>query len=94
MLVNSDWQTFTAGDAARIPKGFSRFSTDRNDSYRICPDVSGLGTLSDIWPEIIKFLRQLKPPVCIIAHNGVEFDFRLIAREMRRHSIVSSLEVN
>jgi DNA polymerase III epsilon subunit-like protein len=57
-------------------------------------DLRDQKTLSEIWPQIIAFIRKLKPPVCIIAHNGVKFDFRVLAREMRRQRMEPSVAVN
>uniref|UniRef100_A0A915BF23 Exonuclease domain-containing protein n=1 Tax=Parascaris univalens TaxID=6257 RepID=A0A915BF23_PARUN len=35
------------------------------------------------------FLEQMPKPVCIIAHNGVKFDFRVLYAELDRHSLLN-----
>lgn len=45
-------------------------------------------TLSGLNVEIVEmikcFLRHLTPPICMVAHNGFEFDFPLLQLELHR----------
>ncbi|KAI6227480.1 Exodeoxyribonuclease III [Aphelenchoides fujianensis] len=37
-----------------------------------------------VWPEIRAYLESLQPPVVIVAHNGIRFDYRVLLAELQR----------
>jgi len=39
------------------------------------------------------FLCRLKPPVCLIAHNGFNFDFPLLKAEIERIGMVITFKI-
>jgi len=40
------------------------------------------------------FLERLPPPVCLLAHNGLRFDFPILAREVSALGQVNSFPWN
>ncbi|KAM3185371.1 hypothetical protein ACTXT7_006503 [Hymenolepis weldensis] len=49
------------------------------------PYEAALSGLTTEIVDIIKyFLRRLTPPICMVAHNGFNFDFPLLQSELRR----------
>ncbi|VUZ48601.1 unnamed protein product [Hymenolepis diminuta] len=52
---------------------------------QVPPNEAALSGLNAEIVEIIKcFLRRLAPPICMVAHNGIEFDFPLFQLELHR----------
>jgi len=47
-------------------------------------DLEWKNKFTDEWPGIVQFLEVCPKPACLIAHNGVRFDFRLLFHELRR----------
>uniref|UniRef100_A0A7E4VYP3 Exonuclease domain-containing protein n=1 Tax=Panagrellus redivivus TaxID=6233 RepID=A0A7E4VYP3_PANRE len=43
---------------------------------------------SEEWPIVHAFLSRLKKPACIIAHNGANFDFRLLYAELVKNKMM------
>jgi hypothetical protein len=42
------------------------------------------------WPIVHSFLKSQKMPACIIAHNGANFDFRVLYNELVRNKLLES----
>jgi hypothetical protein len=50
-------------------------------------ELNSWNTLEEEWPRIQEFLKSLPGPVCILAHNGFQHDFPLLANEFIRNKI-------
>ncbi|KAI1719259.1 hypothetical protein Ddc_08464 [Ditylenchus destructor] len=42
-------------------------------------------TFAEEWPGVHHLLRLAPKPACLIAHNGLRFDFRIVLNELRRN---------
>ena len=51
-------------------------------------ELNSWNTLEEEWPRIQEFLKSLPTPICILAHNGYQHDFPLLAYEFIRNKIV------
>ncbi len=49
--------------------------------------VSNVRGFTDLWPQIESFLEGLPGPICLLAHCGDEYDFRLFRDEMDRSRV-------
>ncbi len=55
---------------------------------------NGRGVFSHDAAEFLKrFLKMQAPPVCLVAHNGYNFDFRIIANHFRDVGVELSAEM-
>uniref|UniRef100_A0A0R3RSB0 Exonuclease domain-containing protein n=1 Tax=Elaeophora elaphi TaxID=1147741 RepID=A0A0R3RSB0_9BILA len=52
-------------------------------------DLEDKNDFATEWKGIKLFLEQMRKPVCIIAHNGLRFDFRLLHAEFERNGLLS-----
>ncbi|KHJ75262.1 hypothetical protein OESDEN_25122 [Oesophagostomum dentatum] len=45
-------------------------------------------TFYDEWPAIRSFLDECPKPVCLVAHNGIFFDYRVLYGELMRYGFI------
>ncbi|KAL3985951.1 hypothetical protein ACH3XW_40760 [Acanthocheilonema viteae] len=53
-------------------------------------DLEDKNDFATEWKGVKLFLEQMRKPVCIIAHNGLRFDFRLLHAEFERNGLLNS----
>ncbi|CAD5231560.1 unnamed protein product [Bursaphelenchus xylophilus] len=53
-------------------------------------DVANKLTFRQNWPIIRNFLDVLPAPIALIAHNGLNFDFRILLNELKRNDLMTS----
>lgn len=83
-----------------LPRVLHKLSVCTNPFRMIQPESSKLTGLDNFMLEheekftantgalLVHFVRQLRQPVCLVAHNGSDFDFRLLKRELERVQVV------
>ncbi|CAD5225129.1 unnamed protein product [Bursaphelenchus okinawaensis] len=54
-------------------------------------DLIGKLTFKQSWPIINAYLDALPGPVALIAHNGFNFDYRVLLAELRRNNLTSTV---
>ncbi|KAM3716533.1 Breast cancer metastasis-suppressor 1-like protein-A [Dirofilaria immitis] len=52
-------------------------------------DLEDKNDFATEWKGIKLFLEQTRKPVCIIAHNGLRFDFRILHAEFERNGLLN-----
>ncbi|VDN99528.1 unnamed protein product [Rodentolepis nana] len=77
----------------RVQNKFTMCFNPQSQFHPMAAKISGLNTENirsekDFDENAVRlldlFLRRLNPPICIIAHNGYEFDFPLLQAELLR----------
>uniref|UniRef100_A0A914QN59 Three prime repair exonuclease 1 n=1 Tax=Panagrolaimus davidi TaxID=227884 RepID=A0A914QN59_9BILA len=70
------------------------------DTRKHCPamhlsqtDLQYKNSFAIEWPAVHAFLKNQKSPACIIAHNGANFDFRILYSELIRNKLLSSYPI-
>uniref|UniRef100_A0A915PY34 Exonuclease domain-containing protein n=1 Tax=Setaria digitata TaxID=48799 RepID=A0A915PY34_9BILA len=53
-------------------------------------DLEDKNDFATEWKGVKLFLEQTKKPACIIAHNGVRFDFRVLYAEFERNGLLNA----
>ncbi|EFO23863.2 hypothetical protein LOAG_04618 [Loa loa] len=53
-------------------------------------DLEDKNDFATEWNGVKLFLEQMRKPVCIIAHNGLRFDFRILHAEFERSGLLSA----
>lgn len=56
-------------------------------------DLMYKNTFKEEWPLVHMFLQKQKKPACIIAHNGVNFDFRVLYWELKRNELLETYPI-
>ncbi|CAG9531039.1 unnamed protein product [Cercopithifilaria johnstoni] len=71
---------------AEYEKGRLRYSV-----FVYCrEDLEDKNDFSTEWKGVKLFLEQTRKPVCIIAHNGLRYDFRLLHAEFERNGLLNT----
>ncbi|KHN83958.1 hypothetical protein Tcan_04417 [Toxocara canis] len=76
-----------------IEKEWNDYETRRNQCQAVRLTRAALeekNNFADEWKGLQLFLEQMPKPVCIIAHNGIRFDFRVLFAELERHNLLKS----
>uniref|UniRef100_A0A1I7YVB6 Exonuclease domain-containing protein n=1 Tax=Steinernema glaseri TaxID=37863 RepID=A0A1I7YVB6_9BILA len=50
-------------------------------------DLEDKSTFAEEWPGVLHVLQTCKKPACLVAHNGVRFDFRVLYAELDRNNL-------
>lgn len=50
-------------------------------------------TFAQEWPGVVQMLELVPKPACLVAHNGLTFDFRLLFHELRRADLLSKFPI-
>uniref|UniRef100_A0A914HZH6 26S proteasome regulatory subunit RPN2 C-terminal domain-containing protein n=1 Tax=Globodera rostochiensis TaxID=31243 RepID=A0A914HZH6_GLORO len=53
-------------------------------------DLACKNTFGQEWPGVAHLLQTAPKPACLIAHNGVNFDFRILCHELRKNDLLRS----
>ncbi|VDL66305.1 unnamed protein product [Nippostrongylus brasiliensis] len=48
------------------------------------------GTFAQEWPGVRAFLETCKKPACLVAHNGLAFDYRVLFGELTRCGFIDA----
>ncbi|CAJ0568417.1 unnamed protein product, partial [Mesorhabditis spiculigera] len=75
-LTSAEWELYTKRQSRNSKMVLTKDDLERQR------------TLLQEWIGIRLFLENLPKPLCIIAHNGIWFDFRLLYGELRRHNVL------
>lgn len=82
---------FMATDSGELPRVINKFAVCCNPGKPIEYGAAKLTGLSDAslvdaklfqTTPLLEFLKHLPQPVCLIAHNGVKFDFVILREEL------------
>ncbi|TKR87981.1 hypothetical protein L596_012295 [Steinernema carpocapsae] len=47
-------------------------------------------SFKDEWVGVLHMLQMTKKPACLVAHNGIRFDFRVLYAELARNGLLTS----
>ncbi|CAD6186748.1 unnamed protein product [Caenorhabditis auriculariae] len=50
-------------------------------------------TFEQEWPSVVQFLDMCPKPVCMVAHNGIYFDFRILYGEIKRANYLERYKI-
>uniref|UniRef100_A0AC34QX85 Exonuclease domain-containing protein n=1 Tax=Panagrolaimus sp. JU765 TaxID=591449 RepID=A0AC34QX85_9BILA len=56
-------------------------------------DLKYKSFFKDEWPLVHMFLQKQRRPACIIAHNGVRFDFRVLYSELTKNKLLEEYPI-
>ena len=75
------------------PSQWKQYESDRRNCLAMHlsqTDLRFKNSFQTEWPAVQLFLRNLKKPACIVAHNGANFDFRVLYAELVRNKLLES----
>ncbi|KAL3095304.1 hypothetical protein niasHS_007403 [Heterodera schachtii] len=50
-------------------------------------DLTCKCTFAQEWPGVVHLLQTVPKPACLVAHNGLNFDFRILCHELRKSDL-------
>jgi len=56
-------------------------------------DLRFKNSFKEEWPLVQMFLKTQKTPACLIAHNGMKFDFRILYGELMRNKLLEEYPI-